>query len=77
MMELANFTGRQSAHDIVYEACKETIESKEQDTLFDVLMKKSIVTNAISADKLKDLCNPAKYLGAASRMVDDVLTVKI
>lgn len=37
MMELANSIGRQKAHDLVYEACKGTIESKgHEKTLFDI-----------------------------------------
>lgn len=76
MMELATRTGRQNAHDIVYEACKETIEGGEKWTLFDVLLRKGDVTNAISKEKLRSLCEPANYLGAAGRMVDDVLARK-
>lgn len=75
MMELAKHTGRQRAHDIVYEACKETIEGSEQRALFDVLVQKPEVSNAISNEKLRNLCDPTKYLGAAGRMVDDVLAI--
>ena len=73
MMELANHTGRQKAHDIVYEACKETIEVGTQATLFDTLLGKQEVVAAIPEKKLKSLCEPANYLGVAARMVDDVL----
>lgn len=76
MMELAKHTGRQKAHDIVYEACKETIEAGESTSLFDVLSGKQKVTASIAADKLRGLCDPANYLGAASVMVDDVLAVR-
>ena len=74
MMELAGHTGRQKAHDIIYEACKETIEGSEQKTLFEVLLQKPDMTNAIHEEKLKSLCEPANYLGAASLMVYDVLS---
>lgn len=75
MMELAKHTGRQNAHDIVYEACKETIEGSEERSLFDVLSQKQQVLTAIPESKLSSLCDPANYLGASSRMVDAVLAV--
>ena len=75
MMELAGHTGRQKAHDIVYEACKETIESHDEQSLFHVLLQKQDVTQSISREKLKSLCEPANYLGAAGRMVDEVLAL--
>lgn len=74
MMELAKHTGRQKAHDVVYEACKETIEGGDDKALFDVLCHKELVVAAIGEAKLKALCNPANYLGAASLMVDEVLS---
>ena len=73
MMELASHTGRQKAHDIVYEACKETIESETDESLFRILQKKQEVVAAIQPRRLQALCEPAGYLGAAGRMVDDVL----
>jgi len=66
MMELAIHTGRQKAHDMVYEACRETIESAQEESLFDVLSRKQPVIDAIPSAKLRDL-------GAATRMVDEVL----
>jgi adenylosuccinate lyase len=73
MMELAKHTGRQKAHDIVYEACKETIESGLD--LLTVLLRKDEVTAVIPEHDLSSLCEPANYLGAASRMVDDVVAM--
>ena len=75
MMELASHTGRQKAHDIVYEACKEAIEGEDDKSLFDVLLQKQDVTAVISQDKLRSLCEPSNYLGAAGRMVDAVLAL--
>ena len=76
MMELAKHTGRQEAHDIVYEACEETIEGGEEKTLFDILLQKKDVADVISRTKLMSLCEPANYLGAAGSMVEDVLAIK-
>ena len=75
MMELANNTGRQKAHDIVYEACKETIEGPEERTLLEVLKQKASVTTVIPEEDLRRLCDPANYVGVAGRMVDDVLAL--
>lgn len=75
MMELAAHVGRQKAHDVVYEACRNTIESGEDVYLIDTLLGDATVTDAIPKERLKELCQPANYLGAAGRMVDDVLAV--
>lgn len=73
MMALAGKLGRGKAHDVVYEACKETIESDDERTLFDSLVKRKEVTAVLGEKELKALCEPENYLGSASRMVDDVL----
>ncbi|KAI1012890.1 hypothetical protein LB503_001322 [Fusarium chuoi] len=74
MMALAKYVGRQDAHDIVYEACKVTIESKDGGTLLDTLKKDERVTNHLPLSDLERLCDPINYLGSAQRMVDDTLT---
>ena len=73
MMELAPHTGRQKAHDIIYQACRDTIESESGDALLDTLSRIPEVFNAVPGSRLEELCTPANYLGAATRMVDDVL----
>ncbi|KAJ5678292.1 uncharacterized protein N7477_003925 [Penicillium maclennaniae] len=73
MMGMAPHVGRQRAHDIVYEACKESIERKR--TLLECLMEKEEVTSKMSQERLAQLCDPVNYLGASSRMVDDVLAI--
>jgi len=76
MMDLAMHTGRQKAHDIVYEACKETIENDGTATLLETLRSKTQVTAAISDERLRELCEPSNYLGAAGNMVDNVLNFR-
>jgi 3-carboxy-cis,cis-muconate cycloisomerase len=71
MMGLAPHTGRNEAHDLVYDACRAAIESDRP--LFDVLVETSEVAGPLGADKLKALTDPANYLGAAQAMVDRVL----
>ncbi|CRG90288.1 3-carboxy-cis,cis-muconate cycloisomerase [Talaromyces islandicus] len=74
MMGMAPYVGRQTAHDIVYEACRESIE--QGTSLVECLLRKDEVTSKMSRDKLEALCDPVNYLGAAPRMVDDVLAVR-
>jgi adenylosuccinate lyase len=71
MMGLAPHLGRGKAHDVVYEACKDAIESKS--TLFDCLVKKEEVTLSLGQRKLQELCDPVNYMGASTQMVDEVL----
>lgn len=73
MMGMAPHVGRQQAHDIVYEACRESIE-KDQ-TLLECLLQKDDVTSKMNQEQLSALCDPVNYLGASTRMVDDVLAV--
>jgi adenylosuccinate lyase len=73
MMGLAPHVGRQRAHDIVYEACRESIENDR--TLLESLLEKEEVTSKMSQQRLADLCDPVNYLGSSARMVDDVLAV--
>ncbi|KAL2848723.1 L-Aspartase-like protein [Aspergillus pseudodeflectus] len=73
MMGLAPAVGRQRAHDIVYEACRESIESGG--SLEEALLGKTEVTEKMSVERVRQLCDPVNYLGASGRMVDDVLAV--
>ncbi|KAL4810788.1 L-Aspartase-like protein [Aspergillus unguis] len=73
MMGLAPAVGRQRAHDIVYEACRESIENGL--SLAEELLKKGEVTENMSSERVRELCDPVNYLGASARMVDDVLAV--
>lgn len=74
MMGMAPHVGRQKAHDIVYEACRESIEKDL--TLLECLLTKEDVTSKMTEEQLSKLCDPVNYLGAAPRMVEDVLAVK-
>lgn len=73
MMGMAPHVGRQQAHDIVYVACRESIEKNQ--TLLECLLQKEEVTSKMSAEQLGALCDPVNYLGSSTRMVDDVLNV--
>ncbi len=71
MMGLAPHTGRNEAHDLVYDACRSAIESDRP--LYDVLLETPGVAGPLGADALRALTDPANYLGAAQAMVDRVL----
>lgn len=68
MMGLAPHIGRQTAHDVVYDACRAAATSRRR--LADVLREDARVAQRLAADDIERLCNPAHYLGAAPAMVD-------
>jgi 3-carboxy-cis,cis-muconate cycloisomerase len=71
MMGLAPHTGRNEAHDLVYDACRAAIGTDRP--LLDVLLETPAVAGPLGAEKLRALTDPANYLGAAPAMVDRVL----
>jgi 3-carboxy-cis,cis-muconate cycloisomerase len=66
MMGLAPAVGRQQAHDIVYDACRIAIEKKR--SLFDVLCENSEVVSRLGESRIRQLTDPANYLGMAEVM---------
>jgi 3-carboxy-cis,cis-muconate cycloisomerase len=72
MMGLAPHTGRNEAHDLVYDACQVAIETDRP--LLDVLLETAAVAGPLGPEKLRELTDPANYLGAAPAMVDRLLT---
>lgn len=71
MMELAKFTGRQTAHDIVYHSCLAAHDGDS--TLEDALAKEPLVTKHLTPEVISRLCDPTLYLGTCQLMVDEVL----
>ena len=71
MMGLAPHTGRNKAHDLVYDACRFAIEADRP--LLDVLLETPAVAGPLGSDRLRALTDPANYLGAAPAMIDQVL----
>ena len=71
MMGLAPHTGRNEAHDLVYDACRAAIEQDRP--LYDVLLETPAVAEPLGVERLRALTDPANYLGAAPAMVDRVL----
>lgn len=68
MMGLAPYIGRQTAHDVVYDACR--IAATQGKPLAQVLYLDPTVSSKLDRAKIDHLCDPANYLGAAPLMVD-------
>ncbi|AMU04658.1 MULTISPECIES: 3-carboxy-cis,cis-muconate cycloisomerase [Burkholderia] len=73
MMQMAPFTGRQQAHDIVYDACR-TVNEKGG-TLAEALAALPEVTRHFDRDAIDRMTDPANYLGLAPHMVDRAIAL--
>jgi 3-carboxy-cis,cis-muconate cycloisomerase len=71
MMALAEHTGRQAAHDLVYGACRAALEAGT--TLLAELERRPDVTRHLDKKRLAQLTDPVNYLGSAPAMVDRAL----
>lgn len=64
MMELANTVGRQTAHEIVYEAAEKTMHSPQ--SFYESLLEDDRITDVLSNEKLRDLTDPSRYTGISA-----------
>lgn len=71
MMGLGPYIGREYAHDLVYELCREAIKTDQ--SLLELLVKHPEINVHLDRAALTRLCDPANYLGQAGVMVDKVL----
>jgi 3-carboxy-cis,cis-muconate cycloisomerase len=71
MMGLGPCIGREYAHDLVYDICREAM--KQQRPLLDLLCEHPEINVHLSRAQLAELCEPANYLGQSGHMVDRVL----
>lgn len=71
MMGLAPALGRQVAHDIVYDCCRDALAGKS--SFADALLAKPEISSTISRDEILRLVDPANYLGEAPKMVANLL----
>ena len=74
MMGLAPYLGREYAHDLVYDLCREAI--KQDKPLLDLLAANAEITKHVDRRKLAEFCDPANYLGLSGVMVDRVLAAR-
>ncbi|KHE00965.1 3-carboxy-cis,cis-muconate cycloisomerase [Pantoea stewartii] len=71
MMGLAPQLGRQTAHDVVYDACR--VANNENISLLEALLGNEVVTASLSKPELQALTEPGNYTGLAPVMVDRAL----
>ena len=71
MMGLGPYIGRENAHDIVYDLCRDALAQGRP--LLDVLVENDEISEHLDRDALAKLLDPANYLGQAGAMVDRVL----
>jgi 3-carboxy-cis,cis-muconate cycloisomerase len=71
MMGLGPYLGREYAHDLVYDLCRDAV--KQQRPLLELLAAHPEINRHLERDALAKLCDPSNYLGQSGLMVDRVL----
>lgn len=66
MMALADSVGRVTAHEVVYEAAMETYGSDR--SFEEILLEDDRIAEALSAEELAELTDPANYTGVSDRI---------
>jgi 3-carboxy-cis,cis-muconate cycloisomerase len=74
MMGLGPHIGRQYAHDLVYDICRQVVATGRP--LVDLLAANKEIARHLDRAALEELCDPANYLGEAGAMVDRVLAMR-
>ena len=71
MMGLGPYLGREYAHDLVYDLCRDAVAQRRP--LLDLLAENDEISKHLDRDALAKLLDPANYLGQSGVMVDRVL----
>jgi 3-carboxy-cis,cis-muconate cycloisomerase len=71
MMGLGPYIGREYAHDLVYDICREALRQRRP--LLDLLAEHPEINRHLDRAALAALCDPVNYLGQSGVMVDRVL----
>lgn len=74
MMGLGDRMGRNHAHDLVYDICREVVKTGRP--LLDLLAENDEIGKHASRADLERMLDPANYLGVAGEMVDRVLAMR-
>jgi len=74
MMGLGAAMGRNHAHDVVYDVCRQVVKTGRP--LVDLLAENAEIKKHIDRKGLERLTDPANYLGVAGAMVDRVLAMR-
>ena len=72
MMGLGRHIGREYAHDLVYDLCREAIRADRP--LIDLLAEHPEINRHVDRPALESMCDPSNYLGQSGVMVDRVLS---
>lgn len=75
MMGLGPYLGREYAHDLVYDLCRQALN--ENRPLIDVLEEHPEINKHVTREQLESLCNPVNHVGQAGVMVDRVLAARM
>ncbi|AWF83005.1 3-carboxy-cis,cis-muconate cycloisomerase [Microbulbifer sp. A4B17] len=71
MMTLAPIIGRQTAHNLVYNACRQAVDTGSP--FADILLEMPQIRKTLTEKEIKTLTTPENYLGSAPEMVDKVV----
>jgi 3-carboxy-cis,cis-muconate cycloisomerase len=71
MMGLGPYIGREYAHDLVYDLCRESLATKTP--LIELLVAHPEIKRHVGRGELERMLDPANYLGQSGAMVDRVL----
>jgi 3-carboxy-cis,cis-muconate cycloisomerase len=74
MMGLGPTLGRNRAHDLVYDICRQVVATGRP--LLDLLAEDKEISKHLSRKELAKLVDPANYLGVAGEMVDRALKLR-
>jgi 3-carboxy-cis,cis-muconate cycloisomerase len=71
MMGLGPHLGRQRAHDLVYDICRQVVATGTP--LAELLAQDAEISRHLTRAEIDGMCDPANYLGLSGEMVDRVL----
>jgi 3-carboxy-cis,cis-muconate cycloisomerase len=71
MMGIGHHLGRETAHDLVYDICRDA--ARQGRPLLDLLCENKQIMGHVTREQLATMCDPAHYLGQSGVMVDRVL----
>jgi 3-carboxy-cis,cis-muconate cycloisomerase len=74
MMGLGDKMGRNYAHDVVYDICRDVVKTGRP--LIDLLEENDEIKKHADRKALEKMVDPANYLGVAGEMVDRVLATR-
>jgi 3-carboxy-cis,cis-muconate cycloisomerase len=74
MMGLGPYLGRQRAHDLVYDICREVAATGTP--LIDLLERNPEISRHLTRPELERMVDPTHYLGLAGEMIDRVLALE-